>query len=119
MFYEAEPDGYARIAEGVHLKTLVHGDRTLLSEVRFDKGGLVPAHHHVYEQTGYLVSGSLRFVIGHETRIAKQGDSWNIPSDVVHSAEALEKSVVIEVFSPAREDYLPESLGARRETGDR
>lgn len=113
MFYKADPEAYTAISEGVNLKTLVHGERTLLSEVRFDKGGTVPAHHHVNEQTGYVVSGSLRFVVGGETLVVRTGDSWNIPSDVVHSAEALEDSVVIEVFSPMREDYLPEALAKR------
>ena len=40
---------------------------------------------------------------------AAPGDAWAIPPDVEHEAEVLEKAVVIETFSPLREDYLPEA----------
>ena len=90
------------------MKTLVYGNRTMLCEFRFKKGAIAPEHQHTHEQTGYLVSGSLRFISNGEEIVVAQGDSWNIASDVRHSAEALEDSVVIEVFSPLREDYLPE-----------
>ena len=36
------------------------------------------------------------------------GDSWSIPGGMPHGAEVLEDSVAIEVFSPVRDDYLPE-----------
>ncbi len=36
------------------------------------------------------------------------GDSWNVPANIEHGAEILADSVAIEVFSPVREDYLPE-----------
>ncbi len=60
-----------------------------------------------HEQTGYMISGRLLFTIGDERCEAEPGDSWNIPSNVEHDVEVLEDTVVIEVFSPAREDYLP------------
>ncbi len=107
MFYQANPDGYREVLKGVWLKTLVHGERTLLGEFRLDQGALVPLHQHPQEQTGYLVAGSLRFFIGEETAIANAGDSWSLPAGISHGAEALEDSIVIEVFSPVREDYLP------------
>ena len=93
--------------DGVRMKTLTHGERTLFSEFRFVKGAIVPVHSHVQEQTGYVVSGSLKFTIDGQITIAAPGDSWNIASGMPHGAEALEDSVVVEVFSPVREDYLP------------
>lgn len=106
MFYTANPDGYTEMLPGVHLKTLVHGERTHFTEVKFVKGAAVPMHKHPQEQTGYVVKGSLRFDVDGQIIVTKPGDSWNIASNVPHSAEALEETVVIEVFSPAREDYL-------------
>lgn len=108
MFYKSESAGYRQMLPGVQLKTLTYGERTLLAEVRLDQGSSIPMHQHPQEQTGYLVSGSLRFHIGDRTIIAKPGDGWNIRGGVVHGAEALEDSVVIEAFSPIREDYLPQ-----------
>lgn len=97
---------YRDVLAGVRLGSLVHGERTHLTEVRFVKGAVVPEHSHPHEQTGYLVSGSLRFFGPGGETVVRPGDCWCFPSGVAHGAEALEDSVVIEVFSPIREDYL-------------
>jgi quercetin dioxygenase-like cupin family protein len=107
MFYRRNDLGYRELAEGMRLKTLVHGAKTLLSEFRLEGGRSLPSHRHPHEQTGYLVSGRLRLIIGDQKVYAEPGDSWCIQGDVVHGAEILEDSVVVEVFSPVREDYLP------------
>ena len=107
MFKKTKPNGHTEVIKGVHLKTLVYGDRTLMVEVKFDKGAVIPSHGHPHEQTGYLIVGQLEFVIDGENITANPGDSWSIPSDVEHSATATDQTVVIEVFSPVREDYLP------------
>jgi quercetin dioxygenase-like cupin family protein len=92
---------------GVTLRTLAHGERTLLAEVRLARGAVIPEHRHPQEQTGYLVSGRLEFSVAGETLIAEPGSSWSLPADLPHGASALEDSVVVEVFSPVRDDYLP------------
>jgi quercetin dioxygenase-like cupin family protein len=107
MFYSRSAEGYVEALKGVWRKTLVHGDHTLLSEFRLDAGAVIPVHKHPHEQTGYLVSGRLKFTIGEETMEAGPGDSWCLAGELEHGAEALEDSVVIEVFSPVREEYLP------------
>ncbi len=106
MIEKADPRGYTRVLAGVELKVLAHGEQTMITEFRLDKGALIPEHQHPHEQTGYLVSGSLRFFSGDETVVATPGDSWNLPSNKPHGAEALEDCVVVEVFSPVRDDYL-------------
>ncbi|MDH4219739.1 MAG: cupin domain-containing protein [Candidatus Aminicenantes bacterium] len=93
--------------EGIKYKTLAFGERTSLSEFSLEKGSVIPKHRHPHEQTGYVISGRLIFTIGDERFKAEPGDSWNIPGNVEHDVEVLEDTVVIEVFSPAREDYLP------------
>lgn len=93
--------------DGVKYKTLTFGERTSLSEFSLDKGSVIPKHSHPHEQTGYVISGRMLFTIADEQFEAGPGDSWNIPGNVEHDVEVLEDTVVIEVFSPAREDYLP------------
>jgi quercetin dioxygenase-like cupin family protein len=92
---------------GVTLRTLAHGKRTLLAEVSMMRGAVIPEHRHPQEQTGYLVSGRLEFSIDGAKLVAEPGSSWSLPADLPHGASALEDSVVVEVFSPVREDYLP------------
>jgi quercetin dioxygenase-like cupin family protein len=107
MFYKSVEEGYKTALEGIQLKALVHGENTMLCEFRLEGGRMLPSHSHPHEQTGYIVSGRLNLIIGGERFEAAPGDGWNIPGDVEHSAEILEDAVVIEVFYPVREDYLP------------
>ena len=53
-----------------------------------------------------MLQGSLRFVVGGEEVVAAAGESVVIPPNVPHRVEALEDSVVLDVFSPRREDWL-------------
>jgi quercetin dioxygenase-like cupin family protein len=107
MFYKTDALEYEEVLEGVRRKTLVYGDKTLLSEFRLRKGTSIPPHRHPHEQTGYLVAGRLQLTIGDECLSAEAGDSWCIPGDLDHGAQALEDSIAVEVFSPVREDYIP------------
>ena len=108
MFYKKVDTGYKQALEGIELKTLVYGERTSFTEFRLAKGCDLPRHSHPHEQTGYLVSGRMRLSIGDETFNVEPGDSWCVPGDVEHAAQTSEDCIVIEVFSPVREDYLPD-----------
>ena len=107
MFYKRTLNKYKKAFEGVTYKTLTYGDKTSLGEFRLERGGVVPVHSHPHEQTGYVISGKMTFTIGGEDFKAEAGDSWCIPGKIEHSVKVHEDSVVIEVFSPPREDYLP------------
>ena len=109
MFTKHSSEGFIKALPGVNRKTLVYGQKTLMTEFFLERGNSIPAHAHPYEQTGYLVNGKLKFTIGSEVFDAESGDSWCIPADEIHGAEVLENSTVIEIFSPVREDYLPGS----------
>lgn len=107
MFSKKSDDGFSNPFPGVQLKTISHGDKTLMTLFNMEKGYGLPTHSHPHEQTGYLVSGKTVIIIDGERHEAEPGDSWCIAGDVPHSAEVLKDSVVVEVFSPVREDYLP------------
>ena len=107
MFARHDSTGYSESLPGVTQKTLAYGEKTLMAEFVLAKGSTLPIHAHPYEQTGYLVSGRLRLTIGGREFDARSGDSWSIPMNERHGVEPLEDSLAIEVFHPAREDYLP------------
>ncbi|HCX97006.1 MAG TPA: cupin domain-containing protein [Spirochaetaceae bacterium] len=106
MFGKHSDAGFHQPIPGNHIKTLCYGAHTLLVEVRLNKDALLPEHQHSYEQTGYLVAGRIRMFIDGKARELDPGDSWCIPMDVLHKVEVLEDAVVVEVFSPTREEYL-------------
>ena len=102
-----KPDAPSRtILEGITLTPLAYGDKTNLGEFHLKKGFTIPSHSHPFEQTGYLISGKLNFRIDDIRYEAEPGDSWCIPFDVKHEVNIKEDSVVIEVFSPVRYNYL-------------
>jgi quercetin dioxygenase-like cupin family protein len=107
MFTKHSPDGFIQALPGIQRKTLVHGASTLMSKFNMARGSHLPLHAHPNEQTGYLLSGHIQLSVGEKLLDCYPGDSWCIPADQPHSAEILEDSVVIEVFSPVRQDYLP------------
>ena len=106
MFVTHTEEGYTCPVEGIEMKPLSHGERTLLVRFKLARGALLPAHSHPHEQTGYLVSGRIELVIDGQAHETGPGDSWTIPGGIEHQARILEDSVAVEVFSPVREDYL-------------
>lgn len=89
-------------------RRLVSGERIMLAQVLLSKGALIPRHQHVHEQMAYIVAGRLRFKVGdgNEELTVGAGEVLHFPSNVWHEAEVLEDSVVLDVFSPPREDWI-------------
>ncbi|MEZ5103646.1 MAG: cupin domain-containing protein [Draconibacterium sp.] len=107
MFTKSNSSDFKLLIEGVKMRPLVWEQKTLLCEFQLEKGNTIPPHQHPYEQTGMLISGKLNFRINNEWHLAGSGDSWSVPENVEHEVEILENSVLIELFSPIRKDYLP------------
>jgi len=106
MFFHNDDQDYQEIFPGIKVKTLVYGDKTLLSEFVMAKGSQLPLHSHPEEQIGYLVSGCIRLHSNGEAQEMHPGDSWSFAGDLQHSADILEDSVAVEVFAPVRQSYL-------------
>ena len=107
MLYSASPSHYKELLPGVRMKPLTYGENSLLCEFRLQQGAVIPAHQHPNEQAGYLVSGSLKFFGDEGEALLGPGDSWNFKAGVIHGVEVVADAVVVEVFSPVRQDYLP------------
>lgn len=90
---------------GVTRKNLVWGERMLLTQIIMRSGSVVAAHDHPYEQMGYCITGAIELQVGSEKRVCRAGTAWSIPSGAEHAAVALENSVLVEAFSPPRDDY--------------
>ncbi len=84
---------------------LMHMETMTIAYWEIDKGSVLPEHHHPHEQTANVISGELELTVGGETRVLTFGEVATIPGDVPHSGKALTDCVVIDVFSPVREDY--------------
>ena len=92
--------------DGVERKILGMGGSLMMVEVSFKTGGIGAAHTHPHEQISYLAKGRMEFTLEGETRVITAGDSIYIPSGANHGTVALEDSVIVDIFSPIREDFL-------------
>lgn len=82
------------------------GQNLMLSYLEMDDGAEVPLHSHPHEQGGMLIRGRLELTIGDEMRVCEAGAMFLIPPHVPHRAVAVGGPVVVlDVFSPVREDY--------------
>jgi len=94
------------IEHGLSRKILARGGKMMLVEVTFKKGAVGYLHSHPHEQISYIQKGSFEVEINGEKRILKAGDSFYAAPDVKHGVVALEDSVIVDVFTPQRDDFL-------------
>ena len=91
------------------LGTMGHGAGLTLAHWLFDKDAVLAAHSHHHEQISYVISGKVRFELDSgETRVLDAGDFAVFAPNEIHGGTALEDSVVVDAFSPAREDFKAE-----------
>lgn len=84
----------------------VSAERSMLAKLLLRKGCVVPMHHHENEQITYILEGALKFILDGEEIVVRGGEVLVIPPNVPHSAEALEDTVDLDVFSPPRADWM-------------
>lgn len=86
----------------------IHGtdDKIMLVKAKFEEGGVGQLHQHYHSQVTYVASGEFEMTIGDVVKTIKAGDSYYIPPNVMHGCTCTKPGVLIDVFSPAREDFL-------------
>ena len=99
-------DGKQKEFLGVSFEVLAVGEKSMITKMNFKKGDSVPFHRHANEQSGYVISGKLRFRFGEFDEILEAGDTYSIPADVKHAIEVIDTGTVIDFFTPPRKDYL-------------
>jgi quercetin dioxygenase-like cupin family protein len=89
--------------------TFAHGDKVTLAHWSFEKDAILASHSHRHEQITYVVSGKIRFDSpdGEATVVEAGGFAVFAPNEP-HGGAALEDSIVLDAFSPAREDFKEE-----------
>lgn len=95
-----------KIDDKSYRKILGSNGSLMMVEVHFREGGVGSPHSHVHEQISYVARGSFRATVNGEEKILRPGDSFYAGKNVVHGLTALEDSVIVDVFTPIREDFL-------------
>lgn len=91
---------------GVDRKILGYDDQLMMVRVRFKTGAIGSLHHHVHRQICYVESGRFEVTIDGNMKILQHGDCFFVAPDLVHGVVALEQGSLIDIFTPARKDFL-------------
>ena len=103
-----------QVSEGIE-RQLFCGERIMVCRLRIAAHTVTPVHSHPHEQITMVERGRVRYVVDGQELVLKQGDMLHLPSGVAHGATMLDEEVVlVDLFSPLREDFLPgDGNGAR------
>jgi quercetin dioxygenase-like cupin family protein len=98
-------------------RRFLHGERVMLAHIYMKKGCAVPKHSHENEQVTYCLEGKILFKLGpneEKDQLLEAGDVIVLPSNLPHSAIALEDSLSLDVFNPPRQDWIDGTDGYLR-----
>jgi quercetin dioxygenase-like cupin family protein len=95
-----------QVGEGVSRKVLAYGKDLMAVEVHFQKDAVGALHHHPHTQLSYVLEGEFEFEIDGVKNVVRKGDTLFKLPDVVHGCRCLKKGVLLDVFTPCREDFL-------------
>jgi quercetin dioxygenase-like cupin family protein len=108
LFGKQEPKEV--VGEGITRQLLGYDDSMLVARVEFQQGSIGYVHSHPHSQVTYVESGVFDVTVGSETHRMAAGDCTYMPSGVEHGSVCVESGVLLDVFSPIREDFLPKDV---------
>jgi quercetin dioxygenase-like cupin family protein len=94
------------VGNGITRQIYGYDDKIMLVKAKFVQGGVGSLHSHHHSQVTYVDSGVFEMSIGDEKKIIRKGDGYYVPPHVVHGCVCIEEGMLIDVFSPHREDFL-------------
>jgi quercetin dioxygenase-like cupin family protein len=91
---------------GVQRQVFGFDTTLMLVKVQFETGAVGSLHSHAHVQSSYVASGSFELTIGSEKKVLHAGDGYFVPPNVVHGCVCLQAGMLIDAFSPYREDFV-------------
>ncbi|MCR9014220.1 cupin domain-containing protein [Aquiflexum gelatinilyticum] len=92
--------------QGIQRKMYGHDEQVMMVKVKFEAGAVGKLHSHPHSQVTYVESGVFDMTIGTETKRIKTGEGYYVKPHVMHRVVCIEPGVLIDVFSPFREDFF-------------
>ena len=93
-------------AEGVVRRVKAYSEEIMCVENVFETGAVGALHSHPHTQLTYIVSGRFRFTVGDQAYEVGAGDTLLKKDGVIHGCVALEGGVILDFFTPMREDFV-------------
>lgn len=105
-FFIASEEKVYNADKGITRQFVGYDNDIMMVKVMFEKGAIGYQHQHPHVQTTYVVSGKFEMTIGEETKILQAGDGFYTEPNIIHGCVCLESGILIDVFSPIREDFV-------------
>jgi len=97
---------WEELGDGIRRKILTFEGRVMMAKIAFKAGAIGAAHSHPHIQCSYVESGEFWLTIDGRREKLVSGDSFLVAPDLMHDAVAITDGVLIDVFTPMREDFL-------------
>lgn len=106
VFVQDNEVDWLQVGEGVKRKIMAFDDKLMVVRVEFKKDSIGSIHQHYHSQITHVESGSFEVNIDGNKKVLKAGDAFYIPPHADHGCVCLQDGVLIDVFSPMREDFI-------------
>jgi quercetin dioxygenase-like cupin family protein len=106
IFQIAQEIKWEDLGNGIKRQIFGYDDRVMMVKVKFEQGAIGVLHQHHHTQITYVESGVFETTIGDEKTVLKKGDGFYAPSNVIHGVVCIEPGILVDTFSPHREDFL-------------
>lgn len=105
-YFKDEDIAFITVGEGVKRKIKAHHSNIMCVEVHFETNSIAPVHTHEHEQVTYVISGQFEFEIEGKKTLIGAGDSIYLQANIPHGVVCKSGGVVLDHFTPMREDFL-------------
>lgn len=112
LFIESKNMDWQEVVPGLKRKFMGFNDDIMMVQIHFEIGAIGALHKHPHSQTTYVASGKFEVTIGDKKKILSANDGFFVPPDIEHGVLCLEEGILLDTFSPIREDFvsaIPES----------
>lgn len=108
-FIDAATGEWTQTGPGVRRRVRLTLPEMMVVEFAFAAGGVGPLHQHPHIQSSYVVKGSFDVTIDGVTRRLEAGGGYIVPPNLIHGVVAHEDGMLVDVFTPRRDDFLPKA----------
>lgn len=105
FFIESENE-WEVVGEGVKRQITGYNTTLMMVKVAFEKGSIGAVHQHYHSQASFVASGKFEVVVNGITKVLIAGDTFFAVPNVLHGVVCLEAGMLVDAFSPIREDFL-------------
>ncbi|MCY1721835.1 cupin domain-containing protein [Prolixibacteraceae bacterium Z1-6] len=106
VFFDSQKYEWEEVAPGVKRQITGYNNDIMMVLVKFEKGAIGTAHSHPHTQSTYVESGEFEVQMGDKKQLLKKGDCFFAPPNIVHGVVCFAEGILVDVFSPVREDFL-------------